>query len=41
MPVPAEFVAEILKWYSVFATSPAAIDAETAAGEGIQRAGQR
>ena len=30
--VPAAFVAEILKWYSVFATRPAAIDAETATG---------
>jgi len=30
--VPAAFVAVIRKWYSVFATRPAAIDAETATG---------
>jgi hypothetical protein len=30
--VPAEFVAEIRKWYSVFATRPAPIDADTAIG---------
>jgi hypothetical protein len=30
--VPLAFVAEILKWYSVFAVRPAAIDADTATG---------
>jgi hypothetical protein len=30
--VPAAFVAEILKWYSVSAASPAAMDADTATG---------
>jgi hypothetical protein len=30
--VPTAFVAENLKWYSVFATRPAAIDADTATG---------
>jgi hypothetical protein len=32
LAVPAEFVAVIRKWYSVFATRPAAIDADTATG---------
>jgi hypothetical protein len=32
LPVPAAFVAEIRKWYSVFATRPAVIEAETATG---------
>ena len=30
--VPLAFVAEILKWYSVFAARPAAIDADTSTG---------
>src|ERR1039458_1095978 len=32
LPLPAGLVAEIRKWYSVFATRPAAIDANTATG---------
>jgi len=32
LAVPAEFVAENLKWYSVLGVRPAGIDADTATG---------
>jgi hypothetical protein len=37
LAVPSEFVAEIRKWYSVFATRPAVIEAETECLGGVSQ----